>query len=510
MDPVPRTLKRLGRASMEAGSSGESDTTMRSQFPNHHHSHSAPFLPLDGTETTWNDQDGNETTGIGIRAKAKIPIPRWSPGNEAFASGTTADITVTQASNYETSTLRSSRLYFRPRDGRHHQRHENTYFSDLAPMKTSTLPTELEQTAPPSARVQRFLKEVPLGDLAACAKFLSANPATLEAGNINKELLSTAEYALTQRNEPEARSCVEKALIVRQCQGRSTKDVTDFFRRMHFRDYTTVAAFDKSFGRLFSEIQKPTASQPEPLRKVDSGFFGADQFATASALQGGRATEASASHRKAGQQKDTNASLADKPQAQRTRREREVTFAQSDEALPVRSRGTRLNPESPVRVQRHDFFTVGRVFAIMWPEPTGDSRESRSSQAFYGPGESNGMRTSLRRLIVVREKDSYCLAVPIVKYDRTDSQNPSTDLSARAIAYVSGTDPQLAPSESKLTKTPICIQPGEGAIHQIASTSRIHFGKLYTVEHALKVMEVGRVSKESMPDFDRYWREELM
>jgi hypothetical protein len=45
--------------------------------------------------------------------------------------------------------------------------------------------------------------------------------------------------------------------------------------------------------------------------------------------------------------------------------------------------------------------------------------------------------------------------------------------------------------------------------HKLSPMSRLNFGKLFTVEHNVKVAPVGRITDRSMPDFLAYARREI-
>lgn len=57
-----------------------------------------------------------------------------------------------------------------------------------------------------------------------------------------------------------------------------------------------------------------------------------------------------------------------------------------------------------------------------------------------------------------------------------------------------------------MTKDPICIDPADPG-QRFSQLSRIDFGKVYTVEHNLKVKDIGKVAAKSMDHFRRYFGE---
>lgn len=82
------------------------------------------------------------------------------------------------------------------------------------------------------------------------------------------------------------------------------------------------------------------------------------------------------------------------------------------------------------------------------------------------------------------------------------------DRQAHAIIYMSDTQPGKLASETDLIKQPIAVDKAS-ADQTLAATSRINFSKIHTVEWNVKVMNVGKVSRKSMPYLMGYWMNTL-
>ncbi|KAI9846411.1 MAG: hypothetical protein M1837_004002 [Sclerophora amabilis] len=67
-----------------------------------------------------------------------------------------------------------------------------------------------------------------------------------------------------------------------------------------------------------------------------------------------------------------------------------------------------------------------------------------------------------------------------------------------AVVYMQGTTPYLLENEGPLSKDPLEIIP-KTPEERLDPLSRINFGKVYTVEHNVKVREVGKIAPNSMP-----------
>jgi hypothetical protein len=73
---------------------------------------------------------------------------------------------------------------------------------------------------------------------------------------------------------------------------------------------------------------------------------------------------------------------------------------------------------------------------------------------------------------------------------------------------MSGTPPRLGLNEPDTTKEPLEVDP-EQFDERLHPKSRLDFGKIYTVEHNVKVLPIGKISEASMPNFIAYARAEL-
>jgi hypothetical protein len=83
------------------------------------------------------------------------------------------------------------------------------------------------------------------------------------------------------------------------------------------------------------------------------------------------------------------------------------------------------------------------------------------------------------------------------------------DRRAHAIIYMTGIRPFCLPEEEKyLTKKPIAVEKAS-ADQRLDPMSRLNFKKVYTIEHNVKVMNVGKVAKDSLPALLGYWRQSL-
>jgi hypothetical protein len=160
------------------------------------------------------------------------------------------------------------------------------------------------------------------------------------------------------------------------------------------------------------------------------------------------------------------------------------------------------------RTKPSNFFTIGRVFTMLWHE--NDTRAMKSSSernTFIG----EPIFSELRRFAVVRECHGFSWAVPVHSYSGQGLCRPGfrkEDWEAHAIIHMDETRPTPLLGEPDMPKRPIAVQKASDG-KTLHKASRIRFDKVFTIEHNVKVQNIGKVTASSMPWFARYWREEV-
>jgi ankyrin repeat protein len=152
------------------------------------------------------------------------------------------------------------------------------------------------------------------------------------------------------------------------------------------------------------------------------------------------------------------------------------------------------------------FFVLGRVFKVLWTEPASPNA-STTDQPFLSE-VSHGQRsfTKFRRFVVLRGRlrSSLCLAL----HTYTGQGALKNDVRAEDHAIVfdqSRSHPVPLPGEAiNIDPFPLIFEHlGE----QIDLTSRLDFGRIYTIEHNIRVMSIGRISPEHLERLDRCFME---
>src|SRR5947209_13197778 len=167
-------------------------------------------------------------------------------------------------------------------------------------------------------------------------------------------------------------------------------------------------------------------------------------------------------------------------------------------------------PGQRYRFRPSEFFTPGRVFAMLWHENAG-RRSSSSTQSDFG--YSNGpfnetVYTHIRRMVVVKAAKGFSICIPIFTYNGRGLLKPGLskeDISSHAAIYMDNTEVHIDPLEPKMSIPPIAVQPSK-LDQELHPYSRVCLNKVYSVEHNVKCMNVGRVASKSLPQLINSWK----
>lgn len=167
-------------------------------------------------------------------------------------------------------------------------------------------------------------------------------------------------------------------------------------------------------------------------------------------------------------------------------------------------------------------FGLGRVFRVLWAQPAGERNPQvrsgvRQCQNRRIPGFNNNSSIlvgnhggevfhDIKRFVVVREGHNYCNAVQITSYHGRGISKRGVVKSEHTIAYTGDAPPDPMKSEidingeTGMLPIPIRIIPDvvNGQQLYLAQPSRVNFGKLFTIEHNIRIQKFGIVHEESM------------
>ena len=202
-------------------------------------------------------------------------------------------------------------------------------------------------------------------------------------------------------------------------------------------------------------------------------------------------------------------------------------------ARPRDIRGTtndreKLDPRYRKRPDAADFFCRGRVFALLWHENAESPRadkdienredelgdlfarsEGRQGQTLFTRGPfGEYIYSHIRRMVVVKELYGYSWCIPINTYGGKGAAKRGMsvrEIQAHAVIYSNdGRDPPK--KEIGMIKEAIAVDLLQG--ENLHPKSRVNYSKPNTVEHNVKVLEIGMISKDCMGKFEGQWQTE--
>ncbi|KAF2453991.1 hypothetical protein BDY21DRAFT_116615 [Lineolata rhizophorae] len=171
----------------------------------------------------------------------------------------------------------------------------------------------------------------------------------------------------------------------------------------------------------------------------------------------------------------------------------------------TRLRGTpgdreKLDPGYEVKKPGYQFFGVGKVFKILWPELPGTSTENMTIATEPRFGENIAVK--IRWFVVVREGHDCCSCLPIQTYRRQGVGKDTIVKCHHAIIYTGKRPPKPLDIEAPAKGEKGMLQPirvrQRNPNQKMDSLSRVNFNKIYTVEHNVKVYDFGDVHKDDI------------
>jgi hypothetical protein len=141
----------------------------------------------------------------------------------------------------------------------------------------------------------------------------------------------------------------------------------------------------------------------------------------------------------------------------------------------------------------HNFFKVARVFTTPWTEPDGSSGKPFTKTA---------------RFVVVKPGPTFSVCLRISTYAGQATTKFGVVAHQHAAVIPQGGQVVLHQLGEHLSKEPIEIKI-ENPDVDIKPMSRINFAKPYTVEHNVKIRNVGRVVGDSVKRLEKYFAESL-
>jgi hypothetical protein len=156
------------------------------------------------------------------------------------------------------------------------------------------------------------------------------------------------------------------------------------------------------------------------------------------------------------------------------------------------------------------FFVKGRVFAVLWHEATGETSGDRVSEISFRGRFNEPITSHIRRMVVIRPGQGNCWAIPINTYRGHGVAKhgfKQVDVDGHAVIHAANTQPYTSPQEPPMTKVPLKVNMVQG--ERLDRMSRINFTTVHTVQHNVKVKNLGMVSRDSKDDLQDYWSAQM-
>lgn len=176
--------------------------------------------------------------------------------------------------------------------------------------------------------------------------------------------------------------------------------------------------------------------------------------------------------------------------------------------------------------EARQFFKLGRVFAMLYTEPASGAYRHGNDDAFTTLRFGDHVYTQIRRFVVVSVRKNfvhawYAKAIrrdfkadqcsAISTYKGCGTLKNGCDPREHAVVYNTGINPESCyldgEKDKGLYKEPIQVRPADQS-SDLQPTSRIRFGKIYSIEWNVKVKDIGRVVAEDLSALKANYHEE--
>jgi hypothetical protein len=144
------------------------------------------------------------------------------------------------------------------------------------------------------------------------------------------------------------------------------------------------------------------------------------------------------------------------------------------------------------KVHKSSEFRFGRVFKVLWSEPKGSGGTEINVPAKYGQHAIH----KIRRFIIVKSIRGHSVCIPILTYGYRGVLKHGVHPEDHAVVFSSKKEGFFIHEgeEGLMSKKPIRIEIKD-ASHKLDPSSRLNYAKVYTVEHNVRVLFIGRVAE---------------
>ncbi|EEH35822.2 hypothetical protein PAAG_00145 [Paracoccidioides lutzii Pb01] len=160
--------------------------------------------------------------------------------------------------------------------------------------------------------------------------------------------------------------------------------------------------------------------------------------------------------------------------------------------------GVSLGESFCVREGPRRYFKTGQIFSLLWHEPAGKRGTTLTLH-------NEHVYSKIRRMVVVAEKKDCCWCLAIRTYGGRGINKTSLDHRAHAIIRMrDGPREDLNSKTSTMIQDEFIVVPEEG--ETLMGASLLDFGKVYTVEHNVKVKSIGKLTNGCISLLLKNWK----
>jgi hypothetical protein len=388
------------------------------------------------------------------------------------------------------------------------------------------------------------LSQIRCGDFVSRAKFLMENPGVLSEDT--NGLMQEAQRLQEEGRPQQVLGLVHTVILLRSCSKLPREGARAYLRRMTSGDPKTVRPLledaEKVMSKLNANAAQARGQETDPKPPILTNYPDSQLIVEGEQQRRFPANEGYPTDLSRRESIDQNLSTATQQLNigghMATRRLVGLAMADTREtsrrrpseddypsigALSVGPdiRGSsvdheELDPRYRRRIDAEKFFVPGRVLALLWHESAGDSKpDSESSFVAQTTRGRYGEKifSHIRRMVVVKERQGYCVCIPINTYGGQGVSKhglSDSERKAHAVIHSSNTSPGIKGSEKgSMIKSPIAVDMAS-AEQKLDRMSRLNFSRPHSVEWNVKVMNVGMVTKKSMPSLMAYFHTEMV
>lgn len=152
------------------------------------------------------------------------------------------------------------------------------------------------------------------------------------------------------------------------------------------------------------------------------------------------------------------------------------------------------------------------MFLVLWSEPGRDATETEATAKAWTKNKyDEWVYSKVRRFVVVKEQDRFCMAIPVVTYQGQGVAKKGVKKSDHAIIFTGNRNPSPSTAEEPefgeagMRSRCIRVDPDQRD-EKLDFMSRIDFSAVQKVQHYCKVKSFGKVNRDSLAALEYQYR----